>query len=424
MQRKIKKSNNYNNSKIYGSIVELKGKRSEPYAVRLVLGYDSNGFPVYEFLDTFTEELDAELCRRDYSRNPYNIVISHQKFERIISFAKLPSSVIDASTIIEEEDRTGYTFKQVYEDWKKLYFPAKDEIIREKLTHKKAKGKLSKSNMGNLAAAFNNSKKLHDKLYRNLRKVDFEQTINSTIGKRSKLYNMRNLYVKLDEYAYEKNIIDKCYANKVHVDCEEDNTNRHPYSYDEIKFLWTMQGNRDVDILLILLYSCMRIEELLSLEINNIFLDNDYIQGGLKTQSGKNRIIPIHSKIKHIIEFYYNKNKDKKYLFSDENGAKINYHDYYRRFLQMKKEWIQNNFEQTHVLHETRHTGETELDKRGANKRCRDLIMGHKSKDVGDRVYNHKTIEELKETIELISYKETMILEYKNEVETTKANCN
>lgn len=424
MQRKIRKSNNDNNSKIYGSIVKLKGKRTEPFAVRITLGYDKKGFPIYEFLDTFTEELDAELCRRDYSRNPYDIVISHQKFEKIVSFAKLPSSVIDASTIIEEEDKTGYTFKQVYEEWKMLYFPTKEEIEKEELTHKKTKGKFSKSNMGNLAAAFNNSKKLHDKLYRNLRKVDFEQTINSTVGKRSKLYNMRNLYVKLDEYAYEKNIIDKCYADKVHVDCEEDNTNRHPYSYEEIKFLWTMQGNRDVDILLILLYTCMRIEELLSLEIKNIYLDGNYIRYGLKSQSGKNRIIPIHSQIRHIVDFYYNKNKNKNYLFVNEKGNKIEYKKYYRKFLEMKEKWGENNFNQSHVVHETRHSAETELDKRGANKRCRDLIMGHKSKDVGDRVYNHKTIEELKETIELISYRETTIFEYKNETELRKTNCN
>lgn len=424
MQRKMKKSNSNNNSKIYGSIVKLKGERAEPYAVRLTLGYDSKGFPVYEFLDTFEEELDAELCRRDYSRNPYDIFISHEKFKKIVSFAKLPSSIIDKSTIVEEDNKTGYTFKQVYDEWKELYFPTKEEIKQEELTHKKTKGKFSKSNMGNLAAAFNNSKNLHDKLYRNLRKFDFEQTINVTVGKRSKLYNMRNLYVKLDEYAYEKNIIDKCYANKVHVDCEEDNTNRHPYSYKEIEFLWTMESTQDVDIILVLLYSCMRIEELLSLEIENVFLDEEYITGGLKSLSGKNRIIPLHSKIKHIIEFYYNKNKDKKYLFTDENGNKIDYQDYYRRFLKMKKEWGENNFEQTHVIHETRHTSETELDKRGANKRCRDLIMGHKSKDVGDRVYNHKTIKELKETIELIFYKETMILEYKNEAELTKVNFN
>jgi hypothetical protein len=42
------------------------------------------------------------------------------------------------------------------------------------------------------------------------------------------------------------------------------------------------------------------------------------------------------------------------------------------------------------------------LDSAGANKVCIDLMMGHKSKEVGERIYTHKTIEELKAAIELI----------------------
>lgn len=30
-------------------------------------------------------------------------------------------------------------------------------------------------------------------------------------------------------------------------------------------------------------------------------------------------------------------------------------------------------------------------------------MMGHKSKDTGNRIYNHKTLDELKEAIELIT---------------------
>ena len=32
------------------------------------------------------------------------------------------------------------------------------------------------------------------------------------------------------------------------------------------------------------------------------------------------------------------------------------------------------------------------------------MILGHKSKDVGERVYTHKTVDELKAAIELISH--------------------
>lgn len=55
-----------------------------------------------------------------------------------------------------------------------------------------------------------------------------------------------------------------------------------------------------------------------------------------------------------------------------------------------------------HTPHECRHTFRSRLDSAGANKVCIDLMMGHKSKEVGERIYTHKTIQELKEAIELI----------------------
>ena len=52
--------------------------------------------------------------------------------------------------------------------------------------------------------------------------------------------------------------------------------------------------------------------------------------------------------------------------------------------------------------HEARHTFETNLDNAGGNRKCIDMLMGHKSKDVGNRVYNHKTIDQLRDTINLL----------------------
>ena len=52
--------------------------------------------------------------------------------------------------------------------------------------------------------------------------------------------------------------------------------------------------------------------------------------------------------------------------------------------------------------HSCRHTFESLLDSAGANRKCIDLLMGHISKDTGNQVYNHKTLAELKATVELI----------------------
>lgn len=49
--------------------------------------------------------------------------------------------------------------------------------------------------------------------------------------------------------------------------------------------------------------------------------------------------------------------------------------------------------------HEARHTFETMLDNAQGNRKCIDMLMGHKSRDIGNRVYNHKTLDQLRETI-------------------------
>ena len=47
--------------------------------------------------------------------------------------------------------------------------------------------------------------------------------------------------------------------------------------------------------------------------------------------------------------------------------------------------------------------GCSRLDSAGGNRRCIDLLMGHVSKDTGNRVYNHKTLAELQATVELLT---------------------
>ena len=65
-------------------------------------------------------------------------------------------------------------------------------------------------------------------------------------------------------------------------------------------------------------------------------------------------------------------------------------------------EWSNEKNRADKTPHEARHTFETNLDNSGGNRRCIDLLMGHKSKDIGNRVYNHKTFTQLKDTINLL----------------------
>ena len=390
----------------YGSVIKLSGNRLNPYGARITIGYNVNGYPVYYFLGFFEEELDAHIYLRDYNNTPYNIYVKEEIYNKVIKFIELPSKILIKNNNLT--DRTNYTFKQVYEEYAKLNFPTKDEIALERETHMKAKGKFTSDTMYVRKSAFKQAETLHNIPYVNLRTVDFQQVINcATSPKKAK--RLRYLFLELDDYAEQKDIISKTYAKHVNkIDFNFENTKpRLPFTNEEIEMIWKDKTNTQDealvrDICLILLYTGMRIEELLFMFTKNIDLKEDYMRGGLKTNSGKNRVIPIHHLIKPIIKKHYNSKNEFLFMYGDKRLPYAKYRVMFNNY--MAKLNIQ------HTSHDARHTVESELDRRQVRTVTKDLIMGHKNGGTGEKVYTHKTLQELKESIELISYKERELI--------------
>lgn len=291
-----------------------------------------------------------------------------------------------------------YTFKQLFDEWSEIYIPTKDERKKMRETHEIAKGKLGLSNSMGLLAAFQKFKPLWNKQYSSLKKMDFQKVINQTIGKKTKLVDMRNLIVKLDKYALGEDIISRGYGKLLDIEYDVSTSTRTPFTYEAIEKIWKHESNLIADILLILLHTGMRIEELLIIKNENIDLSKKYLVGGIKTKAGKDRLIPIHHSIFPIIKRYYDTTNT--YLFTI--GEK---RLYYEKYLKSYKAFMEE-LDLNYTTHETRYTFRSELDRLGANTRCIDLIMGHESGNTGNRVYNQKTIEELKATVELLNYRQ------------------
>ena len=127
-------------------------------------------------------------------------------------------------------------------------------------------------------------------------------------------------------------------------------------------------------------------------------LEERYMIGGMKTEAGKNRVIPINKKIEPFIRRYYEKNKNNTYLITNSFGRQMQYSNYRRE----KWDNIMEKLEMEHTPHECRHTFASKMDSVGANKLCIKRIMGHSSPDITDAVYTHKTINELIEAVDLI----------------------
>ena len=140
-----------------------------------------------------------------------------------------------------------------------------------------------------------------------------------------------------------------------------------------------------------MLYTGMRIGELLNLKIKDVDLE----KGILKIKKAKTkssiRSIPIHSKIKNLISFLCKSNNV--YLI-EKNGLKIEYGAFRREFTKRYN----------HTSHETRHTFATKCKTCNVDPLATKLILGHAITDITYGTYTHVTFEYLKEEISKIKY--------------------
>lgn len=77
-------------------------------------------------------------------------------------------------------------------------------------------------------------------------------------------------------------------------------------------------------MVLIGIYSGWRPQELAILKLANVDLEARTFTGGLKTEAGIDRVVPIHPLIFSLVEANYKKAlaMGSEYLFNDENGSK------------------------------------------------------------------------------------------------------
>ena len=151
------------------------------------------------------------------------------------------------------------------------------------------------------------------------------------------------------------------------------------------------------DAILILIYTGMRINELLKLEKKNVNLENNTITGGSKTDAGKNRIIPIHPKILPLIIKRMENKTDYLIPNKKESGAYI-----YNNFRQNEFVRIMEQLGMEHTVHDTRHTFATLISNVSNNETAITGIIGHTNINMTKK-YTHTNIEEMRKEMEKIN---------------------
>ena len=192
--------------------------------------------------------------------------------------------------------------------------------------------------------------------FADLRTIHLQRAIDDC-EKYSIRKSMRVLLNVLFEYADKNDIINKKYNEYIEIGKAEAVHEKIPFTDEEIQILFDNEEKIDgVDTIIILIFTGMRINELLKQEIDKIHLDERYWIGGSKTTAGKDRVIPLHKKIIPYIKARYNSKN--KYLISDANGKPIPYYKYNNEVWKP----IMQQLGMQHTIHETRHTTATKLD--------------------------------------------------------------
>jgi site-specific recombinase XerD len=341
-QERGKKMKNPNG---YGGIVKLSGNRRRPYMIRKTVGWNDKGYPIYKAIGYTETREEALILLADYNKSPYDL------------------------------DTKAITVSEVYEKWIEI-----QEIS----------GRRSINTIIAAKTAWNHCTSVYDIPYRKLRAYHIQACMDFCNLSYSSKNAIRSLFVGLDKFALERDIISKSYAALVES-IPIPPTSKCVFTDEEISLIWKNADIPEMDCVLILLYSGWRFSELLALKKTDIDIKANTMRGGIKTKNGKNRIVPIHPKILPFIMARYNTPGDYLFQISEKKFRCI---------------WSENlkKIEINHTPHECRHTFRSALDSAGGNKVCIDLLMGHASSGTGERVYTHKTLDELRSTIGLIPY--------------------
>lgn len=338
----------------YGSIEKLSGKRRKPYMVRKTIGWDNDGKQIKKIIGYYETRTQALQELALYNENPYDI------------------------------DSRDITLEELYNKW-----------------HNEKDSKVSERTKSCYKMAWNYCGEIKNMRFVDLRLSHLQHIVDGMVGKWSAKREFKIVFNQLYDYAIKNNINIKKYSEYIDIGKKTTKVDRIPFEQWEIDKMWENIDRMDyIDTILILIYTGLRIGELFDITVENVHLDEKYMRGGLKTEAGKNRVIPIHDKILPLIKKYYDHSTKIgcKYLITNSLDRPMQYSNYKR------EKWFpmmeQLGFDK-HLPHDTRHTFATRMDRTPANKVAIKRIMGHSSQDITDKVYTHKDIQDL---IEAVNY--------------------
>lgn len=323
-----------------GSVFKLSGNRRKPWAVRITVGFTDEGKQQYKYLSFHESKTKAKTALREWLVNP---------------------------TEIDKRN----TFKTTFEEWIE-------------------KSELKQGTINNHNSAFGRLKCLHKRPIAEITLKELENAISGNVP--TAQASMRKTIRCVFKYAMKYGYTEKNPSIYLEVEKHTNKKEINIFTPEEVEELWRNVGQRPFDDMpLFLLYTGLRISELLNIKTSEVDLENKTFNiTDSKTKNGI-RIVPIHDKIFPLVQKRYD--KDTVYLFRNRlGGGQVNYTNFIRRYWYLE-----------HTRHEARHTFVSGITKCVDDRLIIKLLVGHSKKDITDH-YTHRTIEELHEAINKLEY--------------------
>lgn len=349
-----------------GSITKLSGKRSKPYQAFGAAVTNSNGDTIRPFIGTFSSYAEADAAIYD---------------NKASQALPAPSEYYD------------YTLKQIYDEYTKT----------RDFTD------LSKDTQNNYNAAIKYYAPLYDWKFRNLRRPQFQQPVNDAeaLGRsRSTCKKIKVIGTILSNFALENDVIQKSYAKKIRLAAEEKKNAPEYFTELEIAKLLKNLDDPIVRMTVVMIFTGMRISEETSLTKFSVDLDEMLITGGIKTDAGKDRIIPIHPTIQPIFRECYQSCEN--YIFEETvtignvkkgTSRTIKKPYQYEHFCDLYYAALERVGVRRLTPHKARHTFFTRLDAKCQDKLGMAMVGGHSDPNFTERIYVHPDVDRLRDVI-------------------------
>lgn len=257
------------------------------------------------------------------------------------------------------------------------------------LYYKEKESKVSESRLADIKSRYQHFTPIKDKKIVDLTPVMLQEFMDGIDRASATKLACKSVLRGIYKHALKLQIIDKDISGLVDVGKQEKVLQRRVFTAEEIQYLWDNADHFMAQQLLILIYSGMRINEYRSLDLEDYDLKNYTVRTGSKTDAGRDRLIPIHSRVrKFLLEML------------QKGTNKVVYTTFTYHLTKFTK--ASNGKLRKHRVHDTRHTFASLMNTLGANEVALTKIIGHTDISTTNKVYTHKDIEELKATIELL----------------------